>query len=376
MNKERLYFFVNSLEAWWAERVIVNLAKRLSAEYEVDIITLKESVFYEVPVGVRHISLSSTDSNIVMLFLFPYYIFQLRKMFRTNNYISWVSSLEIANFIHILSRKNANICFETNIDFFTGFIGNIYKLLIRLLYPLSWKIKVNSEENRFSLSKFLNIPISRIHCVYNPIDIWLLQSHTIDPTIKNNIVNFQRGDQKIFVTVWRLIWQKQHIRILTGFLKLKNYWHDFLYLIIWDGPERKNLEKCVKENNLEENVKFLWTQKDVYSFLKLSDYFVYASMIEWFPNVLVEAIATGLPIITSDFKTGAREAILGEYQAHLGTPYPVRWSNGYLLSTEYFEEDFCNLILKSSLENTHNLQVWLENFDIENSIEIFKKHFL
>jgi N-acetylgalactosamine-N,N'-diacetylbacillosaminyl-diphospho-undecaprenol 4-alpha-N-acetylgalactosaminyltransferase len=54
-------------------------------------------------------------------------------------------------------------------------------------------------------------------------------------------------------------------------------------------------------------------QKNVFKYLNIADVFLYASEVEGFPNVLIEARELGLPIITSDFKSGAKEVIIGEY---------------------------------------------------------------
>jgi len=133
------------LEAWWAERVVSIISSELSKDYQVDLITLKNVNFYDLPNWVNYISLSNVKNNLLMFLLIPYYVLKFKKHLNKNNYKSWISSLEIANFVNILSNKNAIIAFEISIYFFSWFIWQIYKLLIKFLYPKAKKIKVNSE---------------------------------------------------------------------------------------------------------------------------------------------------------------------------------------------------------------------------------------
>ena len=70
--------------------------------------------------------------------------------------------------------------------------------------------------------------------------------------------------------------------------------------IIGDGPERSRLEKMAKELDLTENVRFLGRIKnhdDVIAFMKASKVFVLPSTREGFPNTILEANASGLPVV-------------------------------------------------------------------------------
>lgn len=103
------------------------------------IITLKDQYFYDRLDGVQYVSLSRVTSDAIMFILIPWYAWKLRRLLRTQQYDGGVSFLEIANFAHILSRKDAVISFRTNMSVFNGAIGRIkgllYKTLIAWLYP-------------------------------------------------------------------------------------------------------------------------------------------------------------------------------------------------------------------------------------------------
>lgn len=338
MPRKNIYFLINSLGAGGAERVVSNIATDLSWSHNVTIITLKDEKFFDLPKNVKHLPLSHTRNNLIMVMLIPWFYFQLRRLLPEHD--NWVSFLEISNFLHILARKDAMISFRIHIDFFRGFVGSVYRLLIKLLYPKAGKIIVNSEENRYDLAEFLHIPIDRIATVCNPISLMEIEQKKQEP-VEEWIVEKIRN-KRVFITTGRLEWQKHHDIIIRAFQSLyKSGERDFIWLIIGDWWERYRLEKMVSEYSLQENIVFLGTQKNVFKYLGIANFFIYASEIEWFPNVLIEAMACNLPIITSDFKSGARECVLGEYNKNLKIEkYPYHWPNGVLLWLDSFIDNF------------------------------------
>lgn len=375
MSKKKIFILINSLEWWGAERVVTVVSEQLSNDFDVTIVTLKDINFYDLPASIRYLPLSKVKNNLLMFLLIPYFVFQFKKLLKKENFLSWFSSLEISNFVNILSNKKAIIAFETNLNLFQGVTWFFYTLLIGWLYPQAKTIKVNSEENRYDVSKRLGIPLSKIKTIYNPINI-----DKIAVQIKEKVdeeLTKQLEWKRVFVTVWRLIASKYHSMIITSFKEIYSTLDkDFIYLIVWDGLERQVLESQVKDMWLQENVVFLWAQKNVFKYLQVSHYFIYASQIEWFPNVLVEAMACNLPIITSDFKTGAKEAIFWEYNEKLFSDgekmvYPCYGENGVLIRLEDYVKDFIEVY--KNLDRVKQEKKWFEKFLVSNSTKEFGK---
>jgi glycosyltransferase involved in cell wall biosynthesis len=81
-------------------------------------------------------------------------------------------------------------------------------------------------------------------------------------------------------------------------------------LDIWgDGPERETLGRLAGELGLGEAVRFRGLTEDAYQVLRDSDLYVLSSRAEGFPNALVEAMACGLPVISTDFGGAARDIV-------------------------------------------------------------------
>jgi len=72
-----------------------------------------------------------------------------------------------------------------------------------------------------------------------------------------------------------------------------------IFLIIGDGRNRKELEEMIKERNLEKKFFLIGALPQAAKYLKAFDVFVLPSIKEGFPYVLLEAMAAGLPIVSS-----------------------------------------------------------------------------
>ncbi len=90
-------------------------------------------------------------------------------------------------------------------------------------------------------------------------------------------------------------------------------------MLVGDGPERRRLESLTADLRLQDTVHFLGPRNDVPSLLKTADIFAFPSRTEGLPNALLEAMAAGRPIVTTDV-AGCRDLIANE-QTGLVVPF-------------------------------------------------------
>ena len=343
-GRRKVYLFINSLENGGAERVVTNAAKELSQSCDVTIVTIKSAAFYGVPEGVRHVALSDVRSNLLMALGIPWFALRLGLFLRREKFDDGVSFLEIANFAHVLARRNAKISLRIDLGFFKGASGLAYRALMRFLYPLAGVIVTNSEENRVDLGDWLGLPPERTATIYNPVDPEALAQAAKAPVRED--VAARAAGKTVFVTVGRVVWQKRHALIAEALGKLAGAGRDFLWIVIGDGPEMGALEKAAEKWGIRDHTAILGKMENPFPYVSMADAFVYASLHEGFPNVLIEAVALGTPVITADFKTGAYECVFGEYSpaGREGRKYPLPGPNGALLDPDDFPAqfvDFC-----------------------------------
>jgi glycosyltransferase involved in cell wall biosynthesis len=104
----------------------------------------------------------------------------------------------------------------------------------------------------------------------------------------------------VFISVASLRWEKGHSVLLDAIARMpKEFRSASTLLLAGDGAERRKLEQRVLTLNIQENVRFLGVRHDVPALLALSDVFVVSSHREGLSMALLEAMATGLPVVST-----------------------------------------------------------------------------
>ncbi len=138
----------------------------------------------------------------------------------------------------------------------------------------------------------------------------LLQSRGVDPSkvtvIHNGIAAIPRARRRdsavtTIITVGRLSREKGQLRLLHAVRDLHiDRSLDFRLLIVGDGPDENTLRKYTARWRLEKLVQFVGYQRDTNPYYEQADLFVLPSLSEGMPNVLLEAAAHGVPIVSSN----------------------------------------------------------------------------
>lgn len=122
-----------------------------------------------------------------------------------------------------------------------------------------------------------------------------------------NLSNFKISDEKVhlsnkynIISVGRLVYQKGYDRLIDVVDLLRKDNQDFLVSLIGDGEEKNNLLEKVNKLKLNNYIKFLGRNDNVAKYLKSADLFVLTSYSEGAPLVLIEALASNLPIVVPE----------------------------------------------------------------------------
>ena len=88
-------------------------------------------------------------------------------------------------------------------------------------------------------------------------------------------------------------------------------------LILGAGPEEEKLKRLIKKLDMSSEIMLLGRKNNVFDYLRSAEAFVMSSNYEGLPNALIEAMAVGLPVISTDFFTGAAAELIDESNGFL-----------------------------------------------------------
>ena len=174
----------------------------------------------------------------------------------------------------------------------------LWMFIRRCLYPLASHLVVQTE-GAMKLLKFYN---QNITIIPNPVSTISNISPIYSPEL-----NFPTGN--IIIATGRLVQQKGFDLLLRVFSKVVAEFPNWNLLVIGEGDQKGNLKIQCEKLNISEKVYFLGSVKDIFQILRRSDIFVLSSRYEGFPNVLLEAMACGLPVVSFDCPFGPLDII-------------------------------------------------------------------
>ncbi|WP_025209241.1 glycosyltransferase [Hippea sp. KM1] len=303
--RRRISLFIYSLSSGGAERVVSMLLRHLKNKYDITLVLMNSTIFYEIPKDVNIFYLEDSDPNesgFKKFIKLPFLAWKYRNFLRKNKIKISLSFLSRPNYINAMAKlfggRAKTIITERatpSLQYGYGDLLSVVNKLLLRLYNLADMIISNSKGNAYDLKDIFNIK-ANIKTIYNFIDSKALKREC------NKSKSSSKGF--IFITVGRLDKGKNHILLLKAIEGLNaKLW------IIGDGELKEFLNDQISKIGLEEKVKLLGRQKNPFEFLKQADCFVFSSNHEGFPNAILEALACGLPVISTDCRSGPREIL-------------------------------------------------------------------
>lgn len=146
------------------------------------------------------------------------------------------------------------------------------------------------------LSLATGFPFSRIHIISNPVIPENFSALRCEPLTHPWLKDKQAP---VLLAVSRLLRVKDLPTLLRAFADVRKV-RDARLLIVGEGGERAALQKLIDDLGLEDSVQLSGTIVNVFNLMCAADLFVLSSTSEAFGNVLVEALACGLPVVSTD----------------------------------------------------------------------------
>ena len=303
MKEKKLLIFMPSVEGGGVEKnffLIVNdLIKKFS---NITVITAHKSIKKRLDKKINLITPSlniwCTKSRYPKYFICLIYL----ALFLLRNKYTLVFAFQANIYASIIAKFfSKDIIIRSNSSS-EGWSKNFLK---NLLYKFFFKLPNQIIVNSFEFKKKLDVKFGiNSHVIYNPLN----KNEIIKMSKKKIKLKFFTGSFIKIITVGRLVDQKDHLTMLKAINLIKN--RNIKLLIIGSGKNKIILDNYIKSNNLSSKVKILPFKKNPYKYIALADIFLFTSIYEGLPNVLLEAQCLKKYIISTDCPTGPKEILL------------------------------------------------------------------
>ena len=191
-----------------------------------------------------------------------------------------------------------------------------------------------------------------------------------NPIAASAIPSRFEGERKHTVAgVGRLSEQKNFEMLIRAFSRLPEKFSDYTLEIYGGGPLEEKLNALIKEKGLSARAKLMGVKKNVMYYISDVALYVMSSNYEGFPNALAEAMATGLPVISTDFSTGVAVDIVKEEN---GIVIPVGDEDALLAAMEkmlsqrdkWEKMSSANRKLLETLSEQNVMEKWFDVLDL------------
>ena len=306
---------LNTLVYGGAERVASHILKYYSNNSKpIILILFKNSIKLDIPKNVKVFFLDETtifNNHLFNFIKLPFLAYRLLKILKIENINVCLSLTTRPNYVNILSsfynKKIKHIISERSCPSqeYGGINLKSYinRFLIKFLYNKRINIISNSIGNKNDLIENFGINKSKIKVINNPLDLKFIEN-------SKRKINFFDKNFINFVSVGRLDSNKNFKMMIEVISKLKN--KSVRLYVIGTGQEYSQLSDLIDECCLNEQVFLIGEKNNPFKYIKAADAFLFTSKSEGFPNVLIESLACGTPIISHNCKAGPDEILVGK----------------------------------------------------------------
>lgn len=306
----RLALFLPSLAGGGAERIAINLAAGFSARgHGVDIVlaTAVGEYLDRVPAGVRIVDLGASRPLTAVPTLVRYL-----RVERPRALLATITNANLAALWALRLSGTATRCVvreasTLSMDLVHASALNRF-LLPRLIardFPRAQAIVAPSRGVADDLARVTGLPRNAVRVIYNPV----VSAALIERSRRPVDHHWLRGDGvPVIVGMGRLTRQKDFGTLIRAFARVREQFPSRL-LILGEGEDRNALGELCRSLGVADDVDLVGFVANPYAFLSRAALFVLSSRWEGLPGALIEALACGARVVSTDCPSGPREIL-------------------------------------------------------------------
>lgn len=346
-----------SLNGGGAEKVAVNLANYYAETgCSVDLVTFSLSGPYKALVSSK---VKIVDLKVSRL---RYAFFKIRSYLKHNTGAVIISVIRDSNVIVGLASVGLKVKFLAFREASTingvlklGFCKrSLYINLMRLSYKFAAVVIANSDDTKIDLVNLNITKSSNTTVIGNPV---LVDDYLKLANEKVNEEWLYDESLKVVLAVGRLHALKNFSFLISVFRDVYKVNNSARLMIVGEGQEKSRLLDLISAQGLSGAVKIVDFQTNIYPYYQNSDVFALTSEWEGFGNVLVEALAVGLPIVSTNCPGGPKMILKnGQY----GSLVPVG-------DREFYIQELIRA-LENSTKRKDSI-IYASNYTVENVAE-------
>ena len=306
---KNIAIIITKLNGGGAERCASNLSIELSKLHNVYLIVFDASnMTYTHSGEFFNLKIPNNKNKIIKIINVIRRISSVRKIKRNKNIDYTISLLDGPNFINTLSRVDDKIIISIRNRLSAEPMSFLRKKIVVFCCKYADLTVSLSKMVKYDLIEEFKVKDEKIRIIYNHCDRELLY-RLCQKSSKPEYID----DNSIFIcTIGRLSYQKGHCHLIRVFSEVKRSIPNLKLIIIGTGELEGKLKQLAINLKIEDSVIFTGYIENPHHILKYCEMFVFTSLFEGLGNVLLEALAFDMPIISTDCVAGPREILSPE----------------------------------------------------------------
>jgi N-acetylgalactosamine-N,N'-diacetylbacillosaminyl-diphospho-undecaprenol 4-alpha-N-acetylgalactosaminyltransferase len=318
--RPKLLISINTLQSGGAERVVSLLMEHLQSDFEIHLCLYTNIVNYPIPPAIKILDLKQPlqQNKLVRFVKMPYQAYKVYNYCKKNKINISVAFLYRPCYINALMKSlwgypgKVIMCERTHQTTMQQSHSAIYRMFSKFMVMFSYKradlVLANSYAMQTDLVENFKIR-TPVKVIYNPIDLGFIRTHTDEAPP----FHFEKNTF-YFINVGGFRKEKNHLLLLQAFFIMKNL--PCKLLIVGGGIMEENLKQKVSDFGMNDKVIFCGWDNNPFKYVSRSNCFVLSSDVEGFTNVLIEALACGRAVISTDCSSGPRELLAPATDLH------------------------------------------------------------